>query len=61
MADFAIGKGMDQFSIIGHSQGGLVATHLLNYYWTGLANASGMNPISFFFCSLFLICEKMDA
>lgn len=31
---------MDSFSIIGHSQGGLVATHVLNFYWSGVANAT---------------------
>jgi len=29
------------FSLIGHSQGGCVATHIYNYFFTGLDNASG--------------------
>jgi len=32
---------MDAFSIIGHSQGGVVALHLLNYYWSPLDRAKG--------------------
>eukprot|EP01123_Difflugia_compressa_P001421 TRINITY_DN1164_c0_g1_i1.p1 TRINITY_DN1164_c0_g1~~TRINITY_DN1164_c0_g1_i1.p1 ORF type:complete len:551 (-),score=83.31 TRINITY_DN1164_c0_g1_i1:68-1600(-) len=33
--------GMNTYSIIGHSQGGMVAAHIYNYYFTGLDNASG--------------------
>jgi len=40
MAGKAEQHGMDSFSIIGHSQGGIVGTHLLNYYWSGTDNAS---------------------
>jgi len=36
VAEFAEQQGMTRFSIIGHSQGGHVALHTYNYYWTGL-------------------------
>jgi len=41
MNEAAVNANMDAFSIIGHSQGGLVAAHLFNYYWSGMANVSG--------------------
>jgi len=33
---YAIGIGSQRYSLVGHSQGGLVSLHLLNYYWSGL-------------------------
>jgi len=35
----------DSFSFIGHSQGGFVALHILNYYFTALDSASGGRTI----------------
>jgi len=32
---FAANNGISSFSLIGHSQGGSVATHIHNYYWSG--------------------------
>jgi len=34
---------LGDFSVIGHSQGGMVGTHLRNYYWSGL---DGVSPAS---------------
>jgi len=34
--NFAIGTGSNVYSTVGHSQGGVVSLHLLNYYWSGL-------------------------
>jgi len=34
--NFAGGLGSSSYSTIGHSQGGVVSLHLLNYYWSGL-------------------------
>jgi len=34
-------QNMESFGVIGHSQGGMVALHMHNFYWTGLANANG--------------------
>lgn len=31
-------NGMTKYSLMGHSQGGIVSLHILNYYWTGLDN-----------------------
>eukprot|EP00055_Hartaetosiga_balthica_P016685 m.106485 g.106485 ORF g.106485 m.106485 type:complete len:697 (-) comp9154_c0_seq1:1431-3521(-) len=40
--DFAASEGSDSYALIGHSQGGIVSTHILNYYWSGVdANGSG--------------------
>lgn len=33
-------KGVDAFSAVAHSQGGMVITHLYNYYFTGLQGSS---------------------
>jgi hypothetical protein len=52
MMDHAEGKGMEEYSVIGHSQGGLVATHMLNFYWGGLDNIT--QGIGYCFC-FFLI------
>jgi hypothetical protein len=38
--------GSDSFSLIGHSQGGCVSTHIANYYFTGLDNAKNGRPIT---------------
>jgi len=40
MIDAAKKLGMDSYSVIGHSQGGLVGTHMLNFVWTGMDNVS---------------------
>jgi len=32
--------GANRYSVIGHSQGGMVSLHLLNHYWTGLDHAA---------------------
>jgi len=41
--DYATSLGSEAYSLIGHSQGGMVALHLLNNFWTGLdhLNANG--------------------
>jgi hypothetical protein len=31
-------NGMTTYSLVGHSQGGIVSLHTLNYYWSGLDN-----------------------
>jgi pimeloyl-ACP methyl ester carboxylesterase len=36
VATFGESKGLSQFAVIGHSQGGLVGVHLLSSYWSGL-------------------------
>ncbi|PRP80254.1 conditioned medium factor (density-sensing factor) [Planoprotostelium fungivorum] len=36
--EFGKSNGLTAYAIIGHSQGGMVATHILNYYFTGLDN-----------------------
>jgi len=38
---FIDGHNPNSFSFAGHSQGGFVALHILNYYWTALDQASG--------------------
>lgn len=40
VAEFAQERNLDTYSIVGHSQGGMVAVHLLNYYFTGLDKAA---------------------
>jgi len=37
----ATDRGLSSFGAVGHSQGGLASTHLHNYYWSPLENASG--------------------
>jgi len=37
--DHATTLGAVRYSIVGHSQGGTVALHLLNHYWTGLEHS----------------------
>ena len=37
--------GVNFFSTVAHSQGGMASLHLLNYYWTGLNNSDGARPI----------------
>jgi len=34
-------QNVTKFGIVAHSQGGMVATHIHNYYWTGLEDATG--------------------
>jgi len=38
--EFATSQGSHLYSIIGHSQGGMAALHLLNEYWSGLDHVS---------------------
>jgi len=38
--NFAQSQGINLYSVIGHSQGGLVGLHLLNEYWSGLDHVS---------------------
>jgi len=38
---FATNQGVSCYSIVGHSQGGLAATHLCTYYWSGLDCVTG--------------------
>jgi hypothetical protein len=38
--DYVKAQSMTSYSIIGHSQGGMVGLHLLNYYFTGLDEAA---------------------
>eukprot|EP01117_Protostelium_nocturnum_P018008 TRINITY_DN742_c0_g1_i1.p1 TRINITY_DN742_c0_g1~~TRINITY_DN742_c0_g1_i1.p1 ORF type:complete len:682 (-),score=243.01 TRINITY_DN742_c0_g1_i1:71-2116(-) len=35
---FAESQGLDSYALIGHSQGGMVSAHILNYYFTGMDN-----------------------
>ncbi len=42
---FAEANGLSSYGLIGHSQGGIVSLHILNYYWTGLDNAVGKRKI----------------
>ena len=39
------GKGLDRFSMVGQSQGGMVILHILNYFHTGLDNSEGGRQI----------------
>jgi hypothetical protein len=39
--DYIASTGSTSYSLIGHSQGGCVATHIYNYFYTGLDNAAG--------------------
>jgi len=41
VADFVNSQGITSFGAIGHSQGGMVGLHLLNYFETGLDFATG--------------------
>jgi len=34
--DFATSKGLDSYSIVGHSQGGMVGLEILNFFYSGL-------------------------
>jgi pimeloyl-ACP methyl ester carboxylesterase len=42
---FADKEGLTSFGLIGHSQGGVVAAHIHNYYFSGLEAATGARPI----------------
>jgi len=42
---FATANNIQSFSLVGHSQGGLVAAHIKNYYFTGLELVGTGNPI----------------
>eukprot|EP00045_Choanoeca_perplexa_P012411 m.135415 g.135415 ORF g.135415 m.135415 type:complete len:691 (+) comp15992_c0_seq1:113-2185(+) len=39
VAQFVADQGVEDYSLIGHSQGGIVTMHTYNYYWTGLDNS----------------------
>lgn len=39
------GQGLDRFSMVGQSQGGMVILHILNYFHTGLDNSEGGRQI----------------
>jgi len=43
--DFAAGTGSQSFSLLGHSQGGAVSTHMVNYFFTGNDNCKNGRPI----------------
>jgi len=43
--NYALTNGITSYGIVGHSQGGMVGLHLLNYYDTGLDNAQGSKLI----------------
>lgn len=45
LISFCNSHGLTSFSLIGHSQGGLVAVHTKTYYWTGLDNVAGGRAI----------------
>eukprot|EP01117_Protostelium_nocturnum_P003547 TRINITY_DN1465_c0_g1_i4.p1 TRINITY_DN1465_c0_g1~~TRINITY_DN1465_c0_g1_i4.p1 ORF type:complete len:674 (-),score=241.61 TRINITY_DN1465_c0_g1_i4:166-2187(-) len=38
VVSYAESEGLDAYAIVGHSQGGSVAAHILNYYFTGMDN-----------------------
>jgi hypothetical protein len=38
-------EGLTRFGIIAHSQGGMIALHIHNFYWTGLEEAEGKRLI----------------
>lgn len=38
--NFIDAQNLESFSLVGHSQGGIVGTHILNYYFSGLENAA---------------------
>lgn len=40
VVQFAEDNQLDSYSLVGHSQGGAVAAHILNYYWSGLDNVA---------------------
>lgn len=46
VSDFVGENGLQSYGLVGHSQGGLVATHLLNYYFTGLDSAEGKQTVT---------------
>ncbi len=41
----SFGSTWNSYGIVAHSQGGMAATHLYNYYWSGLDNATGSRLI----------------
>ncbi len=41
----SFGATWNSFGVVAHSQGGMAATHLYNYYWSGLDNATGARLI----------------
>lgn len=42
---FAEEQGLSSYGLLGHSQGGIISLHTLNYYWSGLDEASGSRKI----------------
>jgi hypothetical protein len=45
VVQFAADNGLASFGLVGHSQGGIVTLHVLNYYHTGLDAAVGARKI----------------
>lgn len=45
VVQFAADNGLSSYGLVGHSQGGIVTLHSLNYYHTGLDNAVGPRKI----------------
>lgn len=45
VVQFAADNGLSSYGLVGHSQGGIVTLHSLNYYHTGLDNAVGARKI----------------
>ena len=45
VVQFATDNGLSSYGLVGHSQGGIVTLHILNYYHTGLDAAVGARKI----------------
>lgn len=45
VVDFAEKEGATSYGLLGHSQGGFVAVHVYNYYWSGVDAAEGQRKL----------------